>query len=259
MISGATLSTPYAPRLVDHVLASLLPALPAVLVVGPRATGKTTTARRHAAEVVSLDRAAEAAPFRADPDAALRTVSEPALLDEWQLVPEVLGAVKRAVDAGSGGNRFILTGSVSAELDPSISHWPGTGRLVRLSLYGMSIREQLGAIERESFFDALAAGRTLRVPRETPDLTGYVELALRSGFPEIALRELPWHTRSAWLESYVDQLLTRDVATLEPRRDPARLRRYVLRSIRPRFAQQPAARGEYREACSPCRPTRHPA
>ena len=168
MISGATLSTPYAPRLVDHVLASLLPALPAVLVVGPRATGKTTTARRHAAEVVSLDRAAEAAPFRADPDAALRTVSEPALLDEWQLVPEVLGAVKRAVDAGSGGNRFILTGSVSAELDPSISHWPGTGRLVRLSLYGMSIREQLGAIERESFFDALAAGRTLRVPAKRP-------------------------------------------------------------------------------------------
>lgn len=46
-----------------------------------------------------LDREAEAAAFRADPDAALRDLPEPVLLDEWQATPEVLGAVKRAVDA----------------------------------------------------------------------------------------------------------------------------------------------------------------
>lgn len=35
--------------------------------------------------------------FRADPDVALAGLPEPVLLDEWQMVPEVLGAVKRAV------------------------------------------------------------------------------------------------------------------------------------------------------------------
>jgi hypothetical protein len=35
---------------------------------------------------------------RADADASLRGLDEPVLVDEWQLVPEILGAVKRAVD-----------------------------------------------------------------------------------------------------------------------------------------------------------------
>ena len=62
----------YRPRLVDGLIADLLEELPAILLTGPRATGKTTTAIRYAKSVVRLDREAEAAAFRADPDAALR-------------------------------------------------------------------------------------------------------------------------------------------------------------------------------------------
>lgn len=90
----------YRPRLVDRTLEELMGELPATLLVGPRATGKTTTALRHAATVVRLDRPAEAVAFQADPDAALRGWKEPILLDEWQAVPGVLGAVKREVDDG---------------------------------------------------------------------------------------------------------------------------------------------------------------
>jgi len=104
--------------------------LPAVLLVGPRATGKATTARRLSASVVRLDRPAEAAAFSADPDAALSRLTEPVLLDEWQAVPDVLGAVERAVDDDPRPARFLLTGSVRADLDAAT--WPGTGRLVRL-------------------------------------------------------------------------------------------------------------------------------
>ncbi len=106
----------------------------AVLLVGPRATGKTTTARRLSASVVRLDRPAEAAAFLADPDAALARLTEPVLLNEWQAVPDVLGAVKRAVDDDPRPGRFLLTGSVLADLDAAT--WPGTGRLVRLAMYG---------------------------------------------------------------------------------------------------------------------------
>ena len=93
----------YRERLIDPVLAQLLSGIPAVMLVGPRAVGKTTTAVRHARTVVRLDRPAEAAVFRADPDAALaRNLAEPVLLDEWQAAPEVLGAVKRGSTPTSG-------------------------------------------------------------------------------------------------------------------------------------------------------------
>ena len=116
----------YRQRLMDPLLAEMLSELPALLLVGPRATGKTTTAARHAKTIVRLDREAEAAAFRADPDAALRDLPEPVLLDEWQTTPEVLGAVKRAVDVDSRPGRYLLAGSVRADLETET--WPGTGR-----------------------------------------------------------------------------------------------------------------------------------
>ena len=76
----------YIPRLVDE--------LPTVMLIGPRACGTTTTATKHAQSIVRLD-SDDSAAFVVSPDAALSDRAEPVLLDEWQGVPEVLGAVKR--------------------------------------------------------------------------------------------------------------------------------------------------------------------
>ena len=222
MVSDAR--PPYRPRLLDPLVDELFTQLSALMVIGPRAAGKTTTAARRAASTVRLDREDEATAFAADPDAALRGLPEPVLLDEWQAVPGVLGAVKRAVDADSHRGRFMLTGSVRAELENAV--WPGTGRLVRVAMYPMTVGEQVGRIDGPAFFDRLADGGELTAGTDPPDLRGYVELALRSGFPEAALR-LSGQPRQAWLESYVDDLLTHDIeATEDRRRDRQRLRRY---------------------------------
>lgn len=218
----------YRTRLVDPYLDELLEQLSGLLVVGPRATGKTTTMGRRAATRVRLDLDADAAAFRADPTAALRGRREPILLDEWQNVPGVLAAVRREVDADPRPNRFYVTGSVHAEIENRV--WPGTGRLVRLAIYPMTVREQLGRIDGPTFFDRIAAGDALASPVDVPDLLGYVRLALRSGFPTAAL-ELTGQAREAWLGSYVDDLLSHDVEQFEQpggrRRDPERLRSYL--------------------------------
>jgi len=213
----------YVPRLVDAEIERLIGVFPAVLVVGPRACGKTTTSIRQSATTVRLDQPAVSNVFRADPDAALRDRSEPVLLDEWQEAPEVLGAVKRAVDIDSRAGRFVLTGSVSGELD-AVS-WPGTGRLIRLLMYGMTVRERLGMVSARPALEAMLRG-DVRLPDDRPDLAGYVDLALTGGFPDIARLETV-ADRRVWFESYLDQLVTRDVVRLGERRDPDRLRRYL--------------------------------
>ncbi len=206
----------------DDLLIELLRELPAVLLTGPRATGKTTTALGHAATVVRLDREAEATAFIADPDAALAGLAEPVLLDEWQCAPGVLGAVKRAVDAQARPGRYLLTGSVRADLDTAT--WPGTGRVVRVEICPLTVAEQVGS-GTTPILDRIARGDDLSPAAGTPDLRGYVELALRGGFPEPALGMSP-QGRHHWLESYVTYVTTRDALDMEAGRDPQRFARY---------------------------------
>jgi predicted AAA+ superfamily ATPase len=198
--------------------------LPAILLVGPRASGKTTTALQWAESVVRLDVPGEAAAFRADPDAVLRTLPEPVLLDEWQAVPETFPAVKRAIDTGAGSGRFILTGSAYGDLEGVTA--AGTGRIVRMRLLGMTVREQLGHVDAEPFLDRLARGEEMATPGERLDLRDYLDLALRSGFPE-ALDITGTAARQRWLDGYVSQIITRDPTGTVGARNPALLLRYL--------------------------------
>jgi predicted AAA+ superfamily ATPase len=218
----------YTPRLIDRYLSDLVATFSAVLVNGPRAAGKTTSARRVAASVVRLDRPAEAAGFLADPDAALRGRPEPLLLDEWQAVPEVLGAVKRSVDDDPRPGRFVLTGSVRADLEHNV--WPGTGRLIRARMYGLAQREIVGgaALAGPSMLDKIAqrSADAFTLPATRPDLRDYIELAVRGGFPAAVLRTAPGSV-DLWVDNYLEQLLTRDAQPAVAGRDSEKLVAYL--------------------------------
>ena len=214
----------YLARHVDTLLTEYLAELPAVMIVGPRACGKTTTAARHARAMIRLDTDTGAAAFHASPDAALRDREEPLLLDEWQMVPSVMGAVKRAIDADRRPGRFLITGSVDASASGRL--WPGTGRVVTLSMYPLTMAEQLERGTRP-LIDRLAAGEPLEAGADPPpDLRDYLDLALRGGFPEPAL-ELGRRTARAWLESYADQIALRDAQAFGGMVDAGRLYRYL--------------------------------
>ena len=217
----------YIARLIDEQLDRTLARFAAVLLVGPRAVGKTTTAQRVTRSVVRLDREREAEAFRADPDVALSMIEEPVLLDEWQEVPGVLGAVKRAVDADPRPGRFLLTGSVRADIDAST--WPGTGRLIRVRMDPLTLPERTGVdlsgprtvVDR--LFDEGSAWLTGR--RCELALDDYLRAALAGGWP--ALLHLDDAGRDQWLAAYVDQLVTRDARQLQGRRNPEALRRWL--------------------------------
>lgn len=215
---------PYLPRAADAVLDEMIGDHPAVLITGPRAAGKTTTAARRAAATIQLANDREREAFSADIEAGLTTRAEPVLIDEWQEVPAVLGHIKALVDAEPRRGRFLVTGSIPGDIDGVT--WPGTGRLVRLEMYGLTEREIEGRVDEATWLAGVMRGEVGRIRTELR-LRDYVARALRSGFPEPAL-ELAGPARTRWLASYVDQLVTRDAQDVDHGRDPNRLRRFLM-------------------------------
>lgn len=215
----------YIPRLVDRALDALLRELPALMLTGPRGCGKTTTALRRSGSALRLDRPEQAAAFRAAPDAVLATQTPPVLIDEWQNVPESLGAVKRAVDTGAGAASFLVTGSVRSRL--STEGWPATGRIVPVSMYGFTQGELEQSAAAHSALARLFSATDPATGALTgaPDLVDYVDMAVRGGFP--AAVGLSDFARSTWYEGYVEQLVHHDVSELDTVRSPVAMTELV--------------------------------
>ena len=91
-------------------------------------------------------------------------------------------------------------------------------------MHPMTMREQLGTIGVE-FLELMRTGEDIRLPTDPPDLRGYVELALKGGFPEAILEGEPAR-RDAWLDGYLSHMLNRDPSTLGVSPDSARLGRF---------------------------------
>jgi predicted AAA+ superfamily ATPase len=210
----------YLRRYVDDYLDRAMDHLPAFMITGPRACGKTTTAARRAASVLSLDDPGQASLFAGQPDVVLGSLEPPVLIDEWQEAAESLGAVKRAVDASSGAGRFLITGSVRAR-HTGVT-WPGTGRVTPVRMYPLARGELVAAGRAASFVERLFA-REIAVGRLTdaPTIFDYVSFAVAGGFPESV--HLPPDLRGDWFDGYVEQLVGRDVGQIADVREPRRL------------------------------------
>ena len=203
----------YIPRIADLALARHLEAWPAEIITGARAVGKTTTALRHSRSVLRLDDASERGLVLDDPDAALREGPFPLLIDEWQHAPEVLGAVKRAVDTKTPpGGRYIITGSSRNDLHHG--QWPLVGRALTTHLWPLVGRERFGDASAPSLFDRWDSGTRFSVPADPPDVLGYIDIALDGGFPG-ALAAASAGARDEWLRTYADATVVRDLSDLD--------------------------------------------
>ena len=223
MIAGYTL------RIADSTLARHLAAWPAEFITGPRAVGKTTTALRYARSALRLDRPSERGFVLDDPHAAIAEGPFPLLIDEWQHAPDVLLAVKQAVDADLyPPGRYIITGS--ARNDLHAGQWPLTGRILALQLWPLTGRERFGDASAPPLFDRWDTESRFAVPANPPGILDYLDIALDGGFPG-AVAASAAGVRDDWMRTYVDVAVTRDLDELSAgkgrRRSPETLRRFL--------------------------------
>lgn len=213
----------YHRRVLDDELDELVTALPAIALEGPKGVGKTRTALQRAATVRRLDDPAVLAIAEADPRLLLDG-PRPVLLDEWQRLPEIWDAVRRAVDDGAEPGSFLLTGSASPAPPPTHS---GAGRIVSLRMrpLAMSERRREAAV---SLAELLASDEAVPVAGETQlGVADYVEEILASGLPGI--RGLPERARRLQLDGYVRRIVDRDIPDDAgvAIRNPAALQRWM--------------------------------
>ena len=216
----------YLPRTVDAELADLLQAAGAVLVEGPRATGKTATAARAAASEVLLDVDDNARRMiGADPPAVLLG-DTPRLIDEWQLEPAIWNHVRREIDRRADPGQFILTGSAVPADD--VARHTGAGRFVRLRMRPLSLYESglsSGAISLQRLLD----GEEQRAGRSETSVTEVAELVCAGGWPGHVGKTLPGILRVN--RGYLDDIRRTDVARASGKaRDPVKVGR-LLRSL----------------------------
>lgn len=205
-------SQPY-PRFLAPRLREALRDTPAVLIHGPRQSGKTTLAcsvgESRGYRYVSFDDDAARAAAKSDPIGFVARLSTKSILDEVQRVPEIFTALKTVIDARRMPGRFILTGSANVLLVPDLAD-SLAGRMGILRLHPLAQCEIENT--RARFLDDLLHGRFRTALSEPLDR----DLARRiadGGYPAALLRRAPARRR-AWYRDYLETQLQRDVRDL---------------------------------------------
>lgn len=178
----------YKERIADDIIKRKLNSSGAVLVVGPKWCGKTTTSEQHSCSVNYISD-----PMNLNKNMILAEINinsllegdKPKLLDEWQIIPQLWDAVRFAVDHSKGVGQFILTGSavpMDNEEQKKIHH-TGTGRITTLRMRPMSLWESgdsNGAVSLQYLFDNPGS---MILGESTSSIEDVAFLICRGGWP----------------------------------------------------------------------------
>ena len=224
----------YVPRFASDLLRKALEVSPVVVVMGARQTGKSTLVRLEPSTAdhlyLTLDDPDVRERARLAPDDLVRTARR-LTLDEVQREPDLLFAVKRAVDNDRPrrNGRFVLTGSANLLLMQRVSE-SLAGRATYVNLWPLARRERLGR-GTPGIWSALMSTPT----RDWPDVVESQEHApaawrasvRESGYPTPALELDGQDARALWFDGYVRTYLERDLQMLSTVTDLVDFRRLM--------------------------------
>lgn len=202
--------TPYIARALEPVLLKAAREFPAIVLTGPRQSGKTTLLRHvfgKASGYVSLEPPDVRAAAAADPRGFLELNPPPVIFDEVQYAPGLLPYIKERIDERRvARGQYLLTGSQNLLLAEQVTE-SLAGRAAMLRLLPLSQREIDGQSTRPLPWES-SPKRASGAQHPSDRWRGF----LRGGFPELVSE--PHRDISLWHQSYIQTYLERDVRSL---------------------------------------------
>ena len=219
----------YYPRIIDSLLEETLSYIGAVLIVGPKWCGKTTTGEKHSKSVLKMQ----------DPDQIKQNLAlvdtkpslllkgdNPRLIDEWQVAPILWDAVRYEVDQRQKKGLFILTGSNAVD-HSKIMH-SGTGRITKLEMYPMSLYESKESNGKISL-KALFSNPSLDIDgiKSSLSLEELIFASCRGGWPS-SITATTNQEALYVAKTYLKSLCEEDVSKIDQvQRDPQKIRTFL--------------------------------
>lgn len=201
--------TDYFSRDLTSSVLAALKEMPVVVITGMRQTGKTTFLQKEPGigqrRYVTFDDFAQLEAAKSAPDLLVGS-EEPITIDEAHKCPEILMAIKKAVDKKRKPGQFLLSGSANFALFKGITE-SLAGRSVYFAMHPFSRREIERKTEEKPFLERFFKSQEIPKVKYLKPIQG--EEILRGGMPTVCLGEV--ENQTIWFKGYEQTYLERDV------------------------------------------------
>jgi predicted AAA+ superfamily ATPase len=223
----------YIERSIEPVLKRAVKEFPAMVLVGPRQSGKTTLLKHLFSEryqYVSLEPPDVRMAATEDPRGFIEMYPPPVIFDEVQYAPDLLPYIKEKIDAKREKyGQYLVTGSQNLLVMERVTE-SLAGRSAILRLLPLTRREAEGHPQKQLPWESARHG-TEKEKFSSSDLW---KDFLRGGYPELTAH--PKRDAALWHSAYIQTYLERDVRLLRQVGDLTQFQNF-LRALATRSAQ----------------------